>query len=123
MLTTVEEVKNELGFLDDSQNPKIKRIIKSVSQAIKTYCNRDFSEYTLDENDPEKERLPYDVEDACVLWSTYRYGLGNSIGVSSERVDGLGQKNYTLQHVEGKFIAAPPAVLTLLNPYRKIVIS
>lgn len=122
MLTTVDELKRQIE--DTEEDPQLERIIRSVSEAIKTYCRRDFSkEYTLpgEEETDDKPRLPYDVEDACILWCTYRINIGGNMGVSSERIDGLGQKNYALQHIEGKVIPAPPAVLALLDPYRNMV--
>lgn len=127
MLTTVERAKKQIGYLgyDDDE---LEYMIKVTSDAIETYCRRDFSkDYTLpaeeEEATKEKPRLPYDIEDACLLWMTYRERMNSSIGVSSERVDGVGQKNYALQHIDGKLIPAPPAVLALLDPYRKMIYS
>lgn len=126
MLTTVDELKKQI-FTDDEDDPGIERIIKSVSAAIETYCRRDFSkEYTLP-SEPEldeKPRLPYDVEDACILWCTYRYEMGGKMGVSSERIDGLGQRNYTRMATDsGQLFAAPPSVLALIDPYRRMIYS
>ena len=122
MLTTIDALKEQLNIdpADTTQDSFLTRIIKSSTDAIKNYCNRNFNEYNFPGQltDPEKERLPYDIEDACILWSVYRYQLGGTMGVSSERIDGLGQKNYALQHIDGKMIPAPPAVLALINPYR-----
>jgi hypothetical protein len=44
------------------------------------------------------------------------------MGVASERIDGLGQKSYSLQHVEGRILPAPPAVIALINPYRRLLV-
>src|SRR5690625_3805148 len=99
MLTTVETVKRQLNIpLDDHEDDdQIEWQIKAASDAIETYCRRIFSEeFNLpgeESPDPDKPRLPYDVEDACILWTTYRWNLGGNIGVASERIDGLGQKN------------------------------
>jgi len=132
MLTTVETVKKQLNIpLDDTtDDDTIKRMIKATSDAIETYCRRDFSEeftlpkdYDPDNPDPDKPRLPYDVEDACILWTTYRWNLGGNIGVASERIDGLGQKNYAVQTHGDRMIPAPPAVLALIDPYREMIYS
>lgn len=126
MLTTVDELKRQLFIpLEDiEEDHQLERVIKSVSEAIETYCRRKFStDYTLPDEDESdtKPRLPYDVEDACILWCTYRNNTGGSIGLSSERIDGLGQKNYSLQHIEGKIMVAPPSVLALIDPYREMI--
>lgn len=128
MLTTISRAIKQLGYYDESEADKeeVERMIKGVSAAIETYCRRDFSEeFTLpeeeDESTEEKPRLPYDVEDACLLWLKHRDQMNASLGVQSERIDGLGQKNYSSQHVEGKFIPAPPAVLALIDPYREMI--
>ena len=122
MLTTLDALKEQLNIepTDTSQDNFLTRVLKSATDAIKNYCNRNFEEYTMPDEPvyPEKQRLPYDIEDACILWAVYRYQLGGTMGVSSERIDGLGQKNYALQHIDGKMIPAPPAVLALINPYR-----
>lgn len=132
MLTTVEEVKKQLNIPleDTTEDGKIERIIRAVSDAIETYCRCRFEdEYTLpkdwnpDNPEQEKPRLPYDVEDACILWATYRWNLGGSIGVASERIDGLGQKNYAVQTHGDKMIPAPPAVLALISPYVRPVLG
>lgn len=124
MLTTLEAVKAQLNIPpeDTSDDEQIERIIRAVSDAIQTYCRRDFAaEYTLpgEQENQEKPRLPYDVEDACILWVVYRWNLGGNIGVASERIDGLGQKNYAVQTMGDKMIPAPPAVLALIEPYRE----
>ena len=124
MLTTLEAVKMQLNIPaeDTSDDDQIRRIIQAVSDAIQTYCRRDFAaEYTLpgEQENQEKPRLPYDVEDACILWVVYRWNLGGNIGVASERIDGLGQKNYAVQTMGDKMIPAPPAVLALIEPYRE----
>lgn len=126
MLTTVEAVKKQLGIPleDTADDEQIERIIRAVSDAIQTYCRRDFSvEYALpgEKENQDKPRLPYDVEDACILWATYRWQLGGNIGVASERIDGLGQKNYAVQTMGDRMLPAPPAVLALLDPYREPV--
>lgn len=127
MLTTVETVKKQLNIPpeDTSEDEKLERMIRAVSDAIETYCRRNFAEeYNLPgdtDPDPEKPRLPYDIEDACILWTVYRYNLGGNIGVASERIDGLGQKNYALQTHGDRMIPAPPAVLALIDPYRKMI--
>lgn len=127
MLTTVEELKRQLlmPVEDEEEDPQLERIIRSVSEAIETYCRRAFSsEYTLPGEEPSEviPRLPYDVEDACILWCTYRHEMGGKMGVSSERIDGLGQKNYTRMVTDnGKMYPAPPAVLALLDPYREMI--
>lgn len=127
MLTTLETVKKQLDIPpeDTSEDEKLERMIRAASDAIETYCRRNFAEeYNLpgDPNpDPDKPRLPYDVEDACILWTVYRYNLGGNIGVASERIDGLGQKNYALQTLGDRMIPAPPAVLALIDPYREMV--
>ena len=127
MLTTVETVKKQLDIPpeDASEDEKLERMIRAVSDAIETYCRRNFAEeYNLPgdtDPDPEKPRLPYDIEDACILWTVYRYNLGGNIGVASERIDGLGQKNYALQTHGDRMIPAPPAVLALIDPYREMV--
>lgn len=127
MLTTVEELKEQLliPVEDTEEDRQLKRVIRSVSDAINTYCRRDFSnEYTMP-GEPESEikpRLPYDVEDACILWCSYRYEMGGKMGVSSERIDGLGQKNYTRMVTDdGRVYAAPPSVLALIDPYREMI--
>lgn len=126
MLTTIDELKRQLfiSLEDVEDDHELERIIRSVSEAIETYCRRSFSsEFTLPCEDLSEviPRLPYDVEDACILWCTYRFNTGGNMGVSSERIDGLGQKNYTLQHIDGKVIPAPPSVLALIDPYRNMV--
>ncbi|SKB05121.1 head-tail connector protein [Sporosarcina newyorkensis] len=126
MLTTIDELKRQLFIPveDNDEDHQLERIIRSVSEAIETYCRRAFSsEYTLPGEEPSEviPRLPYDVEDACILWCTYRINTGGNMGVSSERIDGLGQKNYALQHIDGKVIPAPPSVLALIDPYRNMV--
>lgn len=124
MLTTVEAAKKQLDFFEDEEvdEEEIERLVMSVSAAIETYCRRDFSiDYTLPGDEGDKPRLPYDIEDACLLWIKYRDRMNAAIGVSSERIDGLGQKNYSLQHIEGKIIPAPPAVLALIDPYREMI--
>lgn len=123
MLTTVKTAVKQLGLDEESfDEEEITRLIKSVSDAIETYCRRDFAvEYTLPGEEGEKPRLPYDIEDACLLWIKYRDRMNASIGVSSERIDGLGQKNYALQHIDGKMLPAPPAVIALIDPYRKMI--
>lgn len=127
MLTTVETVKKQLNIPpeDTSEDEKLERMIRAVSDAIETYCRRNFAEeYNLPgdtDPDPEKPRLPHDIEDACILWTVYRYNLGGNIGVASERIDGLGQKNYALQTHGDRMIPAPPAVLALIDPYRKMI--
>lgn len=126
MLTTIEELKRQLFIAPEEteDDKQLERIIRSVTEAIETYCRRSFtSEYTMPGDPPIDAipRLPYDVEDACILWCTYRFNTGGNMGVSSERIDGLGQKNYALQHIEGKVIPAPPSVLALLDPYRNMV--
>lgn len=130
MLTTVEMVKKQLNIPDEdtTQDEHIERMIKAASDAIETYCRRDFSEeftlpkdYDPDNPDPDKPRLPYDVEDACILWITYRWNLGGNIGVASERIDGLGQKSYAVQTHGNRLLPAPPAVLALIDPYREMV--
>lgn len=129
MLTTVNELKQQLLIpTEDTENDtQLERIIKSVSSAIETYCRRKFDdEYTLpgEEETEDKPRLPYDVEDACILWCTYRFDMGGKMGVSSERIDGLGQKNYSRMSTDdGRTYPAPPAVLSLIDPYRNMVIG
>lgn len=127
MLTTLETVKKQLDIPpeDTSEDEKLERMIRAATDGIETYCRRNFAEeYNLpgDLNpDPDKPRLPYDVEDACILWTVYRYNLGGNIGVASERIDGLGQKNYALQTHGDRMIPAPPAVLALIDPYREMI--
>lgn len=127
MLTTVDELKRQLlmPIEDTEEDPQLERIIHSVSEAIKTYCRRDFSkEYTLpgEAETDDKPRLPYDVEDACILWCTYRVNTGGNMGVSSERIDGLGQKNYAKMVTDdGRTYPAPPSVIALIDPYRNMV--
>lgn len=129
MFTTLEEFKAQLNLTaeDTSEDSSLTRIINAVTEAIKNYVNRDFSEYYMPgeeyEFDPEtelvaKERLPYDVEDACIMWAVYRYQMGTSMNVASERIDGLGQKTYTSAESGGRMLPAPAGVLALLNPYR-----
>lgn len=124
MFTTVERAVKQLGYVDGEEYDidEIERMINSVTQAIKTYCRRDFKEFRLpNEEENDKQRLPYDLEDACLLWLKYRDRMNSSIGISSERIDGLGQKNYSLQHVDGKIIPAPPSVLALIYPYSELI--
>lgn len=127
MLTTIDELKRQLFIPveDTEEDHQLERIIRSVSEAIETYCRRAFSsEYTLPGEEPSEVllRLPYDVEDACILWCTYRFNTGGNMGVSSERIDGLGQKNYSKMVTDdGKVYAAPPSVLALIDPYRNMV--
>jgi|SRR5690625_1450667 len=124
MLTTVKTAKTQLGITDDSQDERIERAIKGVSDAIETYCRRTFSEdFTLpgEPDDPDKPRLPYDVEDACLLWLSYRWSLSGRLGVQSERIDGLGQKTYADQSAGGQMLPAPPAVLALIGPYSNML--
>src|SRR5690606_39985938 len=105
MLTTVERVKKQLNIPDDdtTEDERIEWQIKAASDAIETYCRRIFGdEFTLPKDwdpndpDPDKPRLPYDIEDACILWTVYRWSLGGNIGVASERIDGLCQMNYAI---------------------------
>ncbi len=123
MLTTLEAAKRQLNIPaeDIAEDINIMDMIMAVSAAIETYCNRQFADdyKLLGTEEGEKPRLPYDIEDACLLWLTYRYNTGGSAGVASERIDGLAQINYSLQHIDGKLLPAPPAVLALLNPYRR----
>lgn len=126
MLTTLEVIKSQFGIPDEDtfDDDNLIRIIKSTTASIETYCRRSFSdEYRLpgEEESDLKPRLPYDVEDACVLWVTHRHNLSGNIGVSSERIDGLGQKNYRAEHIEGKILSAPPSVLALIDPYREMI--
>lgn len=126
MLTTVDELKRQffIPTEDISEDENITRMIKATSAAIETYCRTKFADdFTLpgEPESDEKPRLPYDVEDACILWCTYRQNTSGSIGLSSERIDGLGQKNYSLQHIDGKILPAPPSVLALIDPYREMI--
>lgn len=128
MLTTLEAVKLQLGIPieDTSDDELLTRQIKGTSAAIETYCNRVFADdYTLPGEEPtdDKPILPYDVEDACILWASLRYQTGNSIGLSSERIEGLGQKVYAVQNIGLRLLPAPAAVIALIDPYRKMVLG
>lgn len=128
MLTTLETIKLQLGIPmeDISDDELLTRQIKGTSAAIETYCNREFADdYTLpgEELTGDKPRLPYDVEDACIMWASLRYQTGSSIGLSSERIEGLGQKVYAAQNIGHRLLPAPAAVIALIDPYRKMVLG
>ena len=68
--------------------------------------------------------LPYDLEDAVVLWCNDKYNTDRAAGLDSRRVDVL-QESYESRTNKfittgGHILSAPPAVMALLNPYRRM---
>lgn len=124
MLATLDRLKENLDIPleDDSEDDQLTFILQVASTGIESYCCRKFQEdYNLpgdEDPDPEKDDLPFDIQGAAVMWAANQYRNGDSMGLSSERIDGLGQKNYALPHINGKMIPAPPHVLALIDPYR-----
>lgn len=66
--------------------------------------------------EPERN-LPYDIEDAAVLYATTRIRAIANTGIKSEQVDVL-----RIQYDDpySGMTAAPPAIMALINPYRRI---
>ena len=122
MLATIQDIKTQLGIESESEDLQLELSLKIASSGIESYCNRKFEDdYNLPGNedpDLEKEDLPFDIRGAAILWAAHNYQNSGSIGLTSERIDGLGQKNYARMELNGKQIPAPPHVLAMVDPYR-----
>ncbi len=69
--------------------------------------------------------LPYDIEYACLLWCQQMFTIGPRVGVKQERIDDISvsyDSPFAL-HVStsGRPYPAPPAIMSLLNPYRRLM--
>lgn len=66
---------------------------------------------------PITRNLPYDLEDACLLWCTMKYNTDSRTGIKSEGVDGLRVSYDDLIAAGG----IPAAVRALIDPYRRLL--
>ena len=69
--------------------------------------------------------LPFDIEYACLLWCQQMYSLGPRVGVKQERIDDISvsyESPFSLYvSTSGRPYPAPPAIMALLNPYRRLL--
>ena len=119
MLAELKDLKAQLDIVGEEEDEKLTFSLMMASDGARDYCKRDFLEYKLPGEDNDKEQLPWSIKGAVILWAIYNYKTGGSIGLTSERIDGLGQKNYMRLSQDGKLLAAPAHVLAMLNPYRR----
>jgi len=103
---------------------KDNKIIKTTG----TWDKETVVEYTAgyilpgDEKPGAERDLPYDIEEAAIYYATLRIRTGPSAGIKSEQVDVLRVQYEETNTVGGQVIPLPPVVMSLVNPYRKVVI-
>jgi len=64
--------------------------------------------------------LPYDLEDAAILWAVQKYNVGGAVGISGERVDQLNidYASHGGQALGVNLLQAPTPVLSVIRRYK-----
>ena len=128
----VDEIKEDGELLDpadyvvDGSSGVINRLGKKLWQ--KDITATFIAGYVMpeDNNPPDDPRtLPYDIENACIMWAIDNYQNITRIGISRESVEGISvayETPFTRSITTGgRILPAPPTVMSLLNPYRRVM--
>lgn len=117
-IVSIQEIKYGDSILDPEDYEIFKDVINKING---TWDSPTEVTYTAGYKLPgdQERNLPYDIEDAAVLYATTRIRAIANTGIKSEQVDVL---RIQYEDPYSGMAAAPSAVMALLNPYRRLIV-